>query len=784
VAAAGQARAQTILDQTLAGDPSIVSREFRYLAQPATNPPGADYTFAFGTSADGNYVAGESEAPCPANPNAVCLRAAVWTPSFGSSPALDRPFILPTGGGAADSATDYRSQARAIDLDGDTIVGREEFDSGPQLRALAWSRLPGTSWEASAQATLLQPQSGFTGAGARGISDDGNFAVGWMASGEPPTARAALWERTGQTDWEVAQNLGSLNADPLSVANGVALDAAGDPVVVGWSGSTTLDGPPLEQAVLYGSDEPGNVFGALWTPVPFVWTQSTGMVQLQSNSTYLRGDATAISADAKTIVGWNQRAERGTENYVEAVRWTNTGGTSWSAPQGLGTFGLPQDINVPFDSSNRHPLGSVALAVSEQGNAVVGYQSFGFLGGGSTASPRFRLAFIWTEALGTGRYLGDVLKQAGVSLGDWVLFTATGVRESKDYFVVVGDGSNTGTIPVPAPGYIARLGRTPESPSGITTPAEQIESFGAVSSAALGIGSTVGTTLTGLNDMAENHRCIRPQDGPVGNWCVFGFGTAGIFSGDDALDGNEFSGDVGIAHYFGPVTSIGGSIGGGRVDTDLLLGGGYQANDLHLGGYLAHIPDTGLRLFGAGVWGDLSDVDLTRGYLNGIGLTHSSGSTEGDGWGVLGRVGYGFKAGANSLSTPFAEITYTDAKLDGYSETGGPFPTSFDGIETDTTTGRLGVLQETDLSSTLRLFGSAAWVHVLDSEAPTVRGAVLDIFELSARGDTGLSDWAEFTAGARTQVSQRGVVSVTGRIGTEFDEFFAMQGRVGYSQIF
>lgn len=283
--------------------------------------------------------------------------------------------------------------------------------------------------------------------------------------------------------------------------------------------------------------------------------------------------------------------------------------------------------------------------------------------------------------------------------------------------------------------------------------------------------------------MAENHRCIRPQDGLPTGWCFFTFGTATLFNGDGTTDGDQFSGDVGLAHYFTPVTSAGASVGGGVIDTDLHWDGSYRANDLHVGGYLAHIPDTGLRLFGAGVWGDMSDIELTRGYLNGAGMAFSDGDTDGEGWGLLGRAGYGFRAG-NHLLSPFAEVSFTEARLDGYSETGGPFPTSFQDVETNTTTGRLGILEETDLSPTIRVFGSAAWAHVLDSETPVVKGAVLDIFEFSAHGGGGLTDWAEFMTGGRYQLSQQGVLSVIGRVSTEFDDFFAMQGRVAYSHTF
>lgn len=797
------ASAETILDLALANDPSITEKQFRELLDPTLDVN--VFSFAWGVSANGSHAVGEMLTNCPPGVDAgACTVAAVWTPSFGTSPNRDAGVALPSPSLLVPEPliiTRFYSQARAIDAAGLTIVGRAEYETQVIVTslftydALAWERQPGQAWSDIDQVTELPSSGVYNAAGARGISDDGGHAVGWTGSNDPTSdqlteVEASLWTKQGPAVWDDPIRLGSSSLfHDVSVANAVAVDEQGNRVVVGWSGCAagvgachdTLQPPTI---IAQGSDNPRNLFNQAWTPNATVWTvnpagDNVQIVALAPLTGATRSDATAISADANTIVGWSDRTRTtATDPFVEAVRWTS--GATWSAAQGLGVFAFPTSLgSSPFDSQ---PLGSVAMAVSERGSAIVGYQSFGFVS--EDPFHVFSLAFIWTEALGTGRYLGDVLREAGVSLGNWVLYTATGVRESEEFFVVIGDGNADGEVAGPAPAYIARLGRTPDSPSGITTPEEQIESFGEISAAALAVGSSVGATLAGLNDTAENHRCIRPENGPTGNWCFFTFGTANLFSGDGELDGNQFTGEVGIAHYFTPVTSIAASFGGGVIDSDLYLGGSYRANEVHFGGYVAHIPDLGFRAFFGGVWGDLTDIDLTRGYLNGLGLARSFGNTEGDAWGLLGRLGYGFSAGPATLVTPFVEVSFTEASFDGYSEAGGPFPTTFRGIDTNATTGRLGVLHEQDLSATLRVYLQAAWAHVLDSETPTVRGAVLNIFELTAHGHSGIDDWAEFMAGARSQVSERGVVSVTGRVATEFDDFFSMGGRVGYSHIF
>lgn len=513
----GPAVAETILDRAKEGDPSFIYKQYHHLAQPSGNDPAwynFDHTFAWGMSVDGTHVAGESTAVCPSDSiddtRSGCTRAAVWTPDFGSDSDIDAAFILPNLPLPGDTFW-YRSQARAIDDNGETIVGQELVEYGGDeslYRAVAWSRAPGQSWQVSAQATELRPSGDYDAAGARGISGDGQYAVGWLGitTNFPRSGtEAALWRRTGPLGWTTAEPLGHLDDDDnTSSANGVAIDADGNPVVVGWSGENET----IQQDVFRQGSDPGTDFipGSSVSRVfcsdcqkrPFVWTEATGMEGLGLLDDDTKGDATAISADAKTIVGWSGWFASDEDKGSEAVRWVKSGGGDWSAvqPQGLGVFSLPTQFNSA--APDARPLGSVALAVSETGQAIVGYQTFG-VDMGRGLSPRFNLAFIWTEALGTGHYLGDVLTDAGVTLGDWVLYTATGVRETNEFFVVVGDGCQGSAEDClqafDPPGYIARIGRDADSPSGITTPVEQMISFTELSTAAMAIGTNVANTL-------------------------------------------------------------------------------------------------------------------------------------------------------------------------------------------------------------------------------------------------------------------------------------------------
>jgi Autotransporter beta-domain len=777
--AASSASAQAVLSH-----PSTI--DFRELG-----PQSGSYTIvteAWGVSAAGRYAVGDAYpniSSCVIDPLVgYCgLIASVWQP--GSGYGTDDPAFLPFASTQDVQDAYYAtSVARAIDSAADTIIGFSELQNHTtyydQYDALAWTR-SGSSWTAYRLNTSGQ-------GGGRGVSDDGNSAVGWVGDLDSNgydllNVQGALWTRTGSgaSNWSGTVSLGVLHSGDFSVANGVATESNGNRIVVGWSGTTS----GCEYCVVpYGADISDYVFSSGWSPTAVFWTvnASGSSHPIKSLTGLLSGgssDATAISEDGSTIVGWSQiSASNPGDPVTEAVLWRGSG-SSFASATPLGNFSLPSSLQG--QASGATARGSVALAVSEHGDAVVGYEHFSY-------NEDFDLAYIWTSQLGKGRYLGDVLTNAGVKLGNWVLYSATGVRSTSDSLVIVGngcpDGLNASDCSEGDPGYIARLGVT-SSTSGITTPTQQVQSFNQISTTALDIGSTTASTLSDMGDMAQHHRCIRASDDPgLGDWCFYSFGSGGVFSEDDPAQGGEFEGDVGLAHYFTPVTSVGANIGTGLIDSDLDLDGHFHENDVHLGGYVSQMPDTGWRLFGAGLWGSLNNVDITRGYLNGVDIADSKGTTDGNGWGLLGWVGYGFRTGQKELLTPFAEVAHTDTHLGAYDEHGGPFPTDFQDIDTNTTTGQLGLLQETDVTPTIRVFTSEAWVHVLDTDNPTIKGVVLGIFDLSTSGVGNVNDWAEFAAGARYQLSARDVLSVSSRIDTEFSDFFAMSGEIGYSHIF
>jgi uncharacterized protein with beta-barrel porin domain len=118
------------------------------------------------------------------------------------------------------------------------------------------------------------------------------------------------------------------------------------------------------------------------------------------------------------------------------------------------------------------------------------------------------------------------------------------------------------------------------------------------------------------------------------------------------------------------------------------------------GVFLARVPNAGLQWL-AGVTGLTLKGDIDRGYLNGSGLTSSSGSTTANGYGLTGRIGWTFeRVLAKTEVTPFVSYTYSTVHFNGYTEATGPLPARFNGFTDTAQTSRLGATRVTPSHAT------------------------------------------------------------------------------------
>lgn len=112
---------------------------------------------------------------------------------------------------------------------------------------------------------------------------------------------------------------------------------------------------------------------------------------------------------------------------------------------------------------------------------------------------------------------------------------------------------------------------------------------------------------------------------------------------------------------------------------------------------------------GFGHWGE---AGFKRGYRNAGVLDYSKGTSDVDTWGARARLDWdhAFALAAMEL-TPYVDLTYSEAKLAGYSESGGGFAARYDGRKDKATELRLGLNASKPIDGGWNLLGTLEAVH-------------------------------------------------------------------------
>ncbi len=226
--------------------------------------PGGNSSSAAGVSADGSVVVGASVAPYPPVPPYFVsyLQAFRWTEAGGMQSLV--------GGG-----TFLNSGANGVSADGSLVVGQFAPPKFGDL-AIIWPE------GGSPQVIGFPPLSSV----AKGVSADGSVVVGKTGSD------AFRWTQTGGLEL-----LGLLPGSSSSSASGVSADGS---LIVGQSGGEA-----------------------------FLWSNSQGMqsltdVLIAAGVSNLTGwgltNATAVSADGYTVVGYGSNPNGQTEAWIADLR--------------------------------------------------------------------------------------------------------------------------------------------------------------------------------------------------------------------------------------------------------------------------------------------------------------------------------------------------------------------------------------------------------------------------------------------------------------------------------
>lgn len=644
------------------------------------------------------------------------LATAVWLACVPGMVAAQTSGLTYTGG----LSSIYSSSAIGISGDGSIVVGNDAYDVFfYNSRAFRWTQADGMHG--------LGTLNGGDHSEVRGISGDGSVIVGMADGGtEGNGFRAFRW-----TQADGMQSLGTLNGGYYSEATGVSGDGS---VIVGaadedapgyatvafrWTQANgmqnlgTLNGGDYaypygvsgDGSVVVGVAVDGGMDGAFRA---FRWTQADGMQALGG----LNGDdfsyAYGASGDGSVIVG--TATDEAAANAYRAFRWTEADGM-----QGLGTLN-----GSTF---------SVARGVSSDGSVIVGMVAYG------PAEDIFR-AFRWTQESGM-QSVADWLRAAGVKVSPAAeADMEEAVGTSADGSVVVGNG--------PGGPFVARV--VPSS--GMITLAEASQSLESTASANDNLLRSTNLLMQGAHSRPLTRRV---DAGQRAFWAAGDWGRDTHGSRDGTLG----------------LVEAGAGWNSGAVQINAALGRTWTRETLALSGRAATdytyvmaealLPLTRQREYGlwlaVGGYGGWGEADIRRGYLNAGTPDASKAQPDTNIWGVRAHLEWdgAWRPGAARFS-PYADLSYAQAKLDGYTESGGSFPARFDTRREDSTEARVGVNMRYALKG-VQLVGLAEGVHRFEEEGAPTTGQMLGLFGFSFPGQAYRQDWLHAGAGIETRLA-------------------------------
>lgn len=281
-------------------------------------------------------------------------------------------------------------------------------------------------------------------------------------------------------------------------------------------------------------------------------------------------------------------------------------------------------------------------------------------------------------------------------------------------------------------GYIARIDG--EAPGGLM----DVEEYHRTLFASAGIANA-GEYLSWLPMNGAHHRPLMMTPNLSGDMCAWA-------TGDLAHHGGTSTG-MGLAEAGACVDLAGGSVrlgtavGISRSWQDLALGGSARMAGQYVLGEADWQPDGTPLLFSlAGMLGGWQ-ADIDRAYSNGAVAAMSSGQTNAIGGVVRVRADWLEAAQIGNTSfNPYASIGFGQVHVDGYAETGGPFPARFDAQNLSSADIRLGLTAVTEFSDQTRLSTTFEVAHRTGTAA-TAKGAVDGLFAFNIGGGSYGQTW-------------------------------------------
>jgi probable HAF family extracellular repeat protein len=371
-------------------------------------------------------------------------------------------------------------------------------------------------------------------------------------------------------------------------------------------------------------------------------------------------------------------------------------------------------------------------AISSDGSTSIGY---------AYSVPGLPLG----DALGFRRASNGTITSLGTLGGAWSIPNAI----SANGAVIVGQSANgsseeafvyqNGTMT----GLGFLTGGSSSNATGVSADGSVIVGFGDVTGGAIHAFTYANQTLLdatewmrslngpgSLSAMANNlssmplegahHRPLMSYDG-MGKQRQF-WATGDFGASSRQTDRRTSFGEVGASQAYGE-TLVGVAVGTALQTQDLLFGG-----DAKITGqtFMAEI-DTRLAdkesilslLVLRGEW----DAQTARGYVTGGGNDISRGQTDMDTTTVRVRYdGPTQKFTGNFTAAPYASFALTRVRTDGFAESGGSFPATFDAHGHTAKESRLGLLTKFVAGPATTIRVTAEWIHRFDDAGDVLSG--------------------------------------------------------------
>lgn len=380
-------------------------------------------------------------------------------------------------------------------------------------------------------------------------------------------------------------------------------------------------------------------------------------------------------------------------------------------------------------------------------------------------------AFFWTEKDGVTP-IAEHLKANNVALTQHSLDVATSI--SDDGTLVSG----TGEIENIEQAWLARIspntsttdtgdntntggGTNTDSAAGLITLSDTQNSLFSMGMSAYYMLPTLladNTRLLGQNCSSDNSQ-----------FCAFAT-ASGQSWGESGTDGALSR--IGMGYNLTPQLTIGGLIGYHQMDSDNDYSR-FTTDGLTAGLWASYNQDnTGLQ-GAANISYSFGDMDMERFYKNGAKPEIAKGNTSYNALGLSASLGYGFRLGNKALLTPFVDISYVKASIDGFEEKTGLFTASYKDLDNHLWQNHLGVKGRYSLNNKLALLGGLAWGHGMVQDTK-VSGALKEatgfgnVEHVTVKHKD--ANWANISGGIDYKISEQMNVqfSAEGNIGDEY----------------